>query len=340
MTQQHVNGRRDMRQIRKLVLGVALLSLGLTACGAGEDAGAPAGDAAAAFPSKNVSYYIPYAPGGPTDALGRATATFLEKDLGQTFVVENRPGASGSLGIQAMLAGGNDGHSLSIIAVPATATNPLQQDVGYTNEDYIPVGVISVIPSVLVVGKDSPYADAKGFFDEAKARPNGIKVAVPGASTSQAMELQRLGQLYGVTVTPVPFNGNAEIITALLGGNVDAAFVNSSQDILTNITSGAFRPLAVSPPEPVPYLEGVPTLKESGFPELVNSVSVFGLAAPEGTPENVLKVLEDSLRKSQEDPEVIKVVGQDYVPEEFIGRTGFKAVVDEILEAYGPILTK
>jgi len=329
-----------MRQLRKIVTGVALASLALTACGEGEDSGSSSGDSAAAFPSKNVNLYIPYAPGGPTDALGRAAATFLEKDLGQTFVVENRAGASGSLGIQAMIGGGNDGHSLSIIAVPATATNPLQMDVGYTNEDYIPIGVISEIPSVLVVGKGSPYADAKGFFDAAKAKPDSIKVAVPGATTSQAMELKRLGDKYGVKVTPVPFNGNAEIITALLGGNVDAAFVNSSQDILPNITSGAFRPLVVSPAERVPYLKDVPTLKESGFPELVNSVSVFGLAAPKGTPDSALKVLEDSLRKAQEDPEVIKVVGKDYIPEEFIDGAGFKTVIDDILEAYGPILKK
>ena len=329
-----------MRQLRKIVTGVALASLALTACGGGEDSGSSAGDTAAAFPTKNVNLYIPYAPGGPTDALGRASATFLEKDLDKTFVVENRAGASGSLGIQAMLTGGDDGHSLSIIAVPATATNPLQQDVGYTNEDYIPIGVISKIPSVLVVGKGSPYADAKGFFDAAKAKPNQIKVAVPGATTSQAMELKRLAQLYDVKVTPVPFNGNAEIITALLGGNVDAAFVNSSQDILTNITSGAFRPLAVSPAEPVEYLKGIPTLKESGFPELVNSVSVFGLAAPKGTPDSALKVLEDSLRKSQQDPAVIKVVGKDYIPAEFIGRDGFKTMIDDILKAYGPLLKK
>ncbi len=264
----------------------------------------------------------------------------MEKDLGQTIVVENRPGASGSLGIQAMLAGGNDGHSLSIIAVPATATNPLQQDVGYTNDDYIPVGVISVIPSVIVVPGNSPYADASAFFSAAKAKPGSIKVAVPGATTSQAMELKRLGQLYGITVTPVPFNGNAEIITALLGGNVDAAFVNSSKDILGNIDAGKFKPLVVSPPERVDYLKDVPTLKESGFSELVNSVSVFGLAAPKGTPESVITRLEESLRKSQQDPEVVKVLDKKYVPEEFIGGEDFRGTIDDILKAYGPILKK
>lgn len=329
-----------MRKRRSRPLPLFLAALLLAACGGTDESTGSAPDQASEYPTKNVTVYIPYAPGGPTDLLGRATAQFLEKDLGQTFVVENRPGASGSLGIQAMLSGGNDGHSLSVIAVPATATNPLQQDVGYTNDDYVPVGVISVIPSVLVVGKDSPHGDAKAFFSAAEGSPGKVKVAVPGATTSQAMELRRLAELYDVDVTPIPFNGNAEIITALLGGNVDAAFVNASKDILENIDAGSFTAIAVSPPERVPYLEDVPTLKESGFPELVNSISIFGLAAPKDTPEDVLSTLEDSLRKSQQDPEVVKVLDERYVPDEFIDGEAFAEMINEIVETYGPILKK
>jgi tripartite-type tricarboxylate transporter receptor subunit TctC len=333
-----------MRHLRKtLPLLLTAFALTVAGCGGGgeeEQAQAPGSDAAASYPTENVKLYIPYAPGGPTDLLGRTTATFMEKDLGETIIVENRPGASGSLGIQAMLAGGNDGHSLSVIAVPATATNPLQQDVGYTNDDYVPIGVISVIPSVLVVPSNSPHADADAFFAVAKSKPGELNVAVPGATTSQAMELKRLAELYDVQVTPVPFNGNAEIIAAMLGGNVDAAFVNASKDILENIDAGKFTPLAVSPPERIDYLEEVPTLKEVGYPELVNSISVFGLAAPKGTPENVLTVLEESLRKSQQDPEVVKTLDERYVPDEFIGGKEFREIIDEIVEVYGPILKK
>jgi tripartite-type tricarboxylate transporter receptor subunit TctC len=315
------------------------LALALSACGGGEQETEGTGtEAGGDYPSKTITLYIPYAAGGPTDLLGRATATFMEEDLGQTVVVENRPGASGSLGVQAMLAGGDDGHSLSIIAVPATATNPLQQDVGYTNEDYVPVGVISVIPSVLVVGADSPYATGEDFFSAAKDEPGTIKVAVPGATTSQAMELRRLAEEYDTEVTPVPFDGNAEIITALLGGNVDAAFVNASQDILENIDADEFEPLAVSPPDQVEYLEGVSTLRELGFEELVNSVSVFGLAAPAGVPDEVVTTLEDSLRRSQQDEEVVATLDEKYVPDEFMGSEEFQAVIDDIVEVYGPIL--
>lgn len=322
---------------RTLPAALTVVVLALAGCGGGEQdtAGTEAGGD---YPSKTINLYIPYAAGGPTDLLGRTTATFLEEDLGQTVVVENREGASGSLGIQAMLAGGDDGHALSVIAVPATATNPLQQDVGYTNDDYVPVGVISVIPSVLVVGADAPYSTGEEFFAAAQENPGELNIAVPGATTSQAMELQRLGEEYDVDVTPVPFNGNSEIITALLGGNVDAAFVNASQDILENIEAGQFEPIAVSPPERVPYLEDVPTLRELGFEELVNSVSVFGLAAPAGVPEEVITTLEESLQRSQQDEEVVATLDEKYVPDEFIGSEGFQTIIDDIVEVYGPIL--
>ena len=335
-----------MRRTRRtLPATLTALALVLAACGGGDEeeaaAPAPAGEdtaAASDYPSETINLYIPYAAGGPTDLLGRTTATFMEEDLGQTVVVENRPGASGSLGIQAMLAGEDDGHTLSIIAVPATATNPLQQDVGYTNDDYLPVGVISIIPSVLVVPADSEYQTGEDFFAAAEQNPGEVNVAVPGATTSQAMELRRLGEEYDVQVTPVPFDGNAEIITALLGGNVDAAFVNASQDILENIEAGQFRPIATSPEERVPYLEDVPTLRELGYEELTNSVSVFGLAAPAGVPDDVVTTLEESLQRSQEDPEVVEILDEKYVPDEFIGSEGFQAIIDDIVEAYGPIL--
>ena len=128
--------------------------------------------------------------------------------------------------------------------------------------------------------------------------------------------------------------------TALLGGNVDAVFINASQDVLENIEAGKFTALAVSPPEPVEYLEGVPTLRELGFENLVNSVSVFGLAAPKGTPDDVVATLEESLKRSQEDEQVVATLDEKYVPDEFLGREAFQGIIDDIVEVYGPLLKK
>jgi tripartite-type tricarboxylate transporter receptor subunit TctC len=308
----------------------------LTACVAepGEEGGA----AAEAYPAEDITLYVPYAPGGPTDLAARTVGDCLAADFGRTVVVENREGASGSLGMQAMIQGGADGYSLSLIAVPASATNPLQEDVGYTNDDYVPIAAVTEIPSVLAVGQGSRFPDARALFAEAQQNPGRVTVGVPGATTSQAMELQRLAEQYGVELSLVPFTGNAEMTTAVLGGNVDAVFINASRDVLENIEAGSFVPLAISPEERVDYLPDVPTLAELGYPELTNSVSVFGLAAPAGTPDEVLQTLEDGVAACLEKPEVIETLGDQYVPDQFIGRDDFRARIDEIVEVYGPLL--
>ena len=315
---------------------VAASAVLLTACVAEDDG--EGGAAAQDYPADDITLYVPYAPGGPTDLAARTVGDCLAEDFGRNVVVENREGASGSLGMQAMIQGGTDGYSLSLIAVPASATNPLQEDVGYTNDDYVPIAAVTEIPSVLAVGEGSRFADAGALFAEAEQNPGRVTVGVPGATTSQAMELRRLAEEYGVELSLVPFTGNAEMTTALLGGNVDAVFINASQDVLENIEAGSFVPLAISPEERVDYLPDVPTLAELGYPELTNSVSVFGLAAPAGTPDGVLQTLEDGVAACLEQPEVVEALGDQYVPEEFIGRDDFQARIDEIVEVYGPLL--
>jgi tripartite-type tricarboxylate transporter receptor subunit TctC len=321
----------------RVTVPVLLTASLLAGCGSDSETEA-GGEAAADYPSEEITLYVPYAPGGPTDLAARTVGGCLADDLGQPVVVENREGASGSLGMQAMIQGGADGYSLSLIAVPASATNPLQEDVGYTNEDYVPIAAVTEIPSVLAVGADSRFADAEALFQSAAESPGEVAVGVPGTTTSQAMELQRLAEEYGVELTLVPFTGNAEMTTALLGGNVDAIFINASQDVLENIDAGSFVPLAVSPEEPVEYLPGVPTLAELGYPELTNSVSVFGLAAPAGTPDEVVQTLEDGVAACLEQAEVIEDLGEQYVPDEFIGREDFQARIDEIVDVYGPLV--
>ena len=315
---------------------VAASAVLLTACVA-EDGG-EGGAAAQDYPADDITLYVPYAPGGPTDLAARTVGDCLAEDFGRNVVVENREGASGSLGMQAMIQGGTDGYSLSLIAVPASATNPLQEEVGYTNDDYVPIAAVTEIPSVLAVGQGSRFPDARALFAEAQQNPGRVTVGVPGATTSQAMELQRLAEQYGVELSLVPFTGNAEMTTAVLGGNVDAVFINASRDVLENIEAGSFVPLAISPEERVDYLPDVPTLAELGYPELTNSVSVFGLAAPAGTPDEVLQTLEDGVAACLEKPEVVEALGSQYVPDEFIGRDDFEARIDEIVEVYGPLL--
>jgi tripartite-type tricarboxylate transporter receptor subunit TctC len=321
------------RPVRTLT---ALTVLALLA-GCAEQGGS-ATDDPAAYPSEEIRLLVPYGAGGPTDLTARAYGTSLEEQLGQTVVVENLPGGSGALATQELIAAPPDGYTLSLVTAGTLVLTPLANEVGYTKDDVTPIGVMSEVPSVLAVGNGSPYQSAEDFFTAAEQQPGVLTVGVPGASTPQGIELQRLREEYGVEVTAVPFNGNAEMTTALLGGNVDAVLINASSDVTANIDGGQFRPLAVSSEERLSWLPDTPTLVESGFPELTLSGSTFGLAGPAGLPDEVVTVLEDALRTAHDDPAVVEQVGEEYIDEEFRGADELQQVLDRTQEVYEPLL--
>ncbi len=327
------------RPVRTLA---ALAALGLlTACaeqgGGGGTGGGTTGEAAG-YPTEEIRLLVPYAAGGPTDLTARAYGAALEEQLGQTVVVENLPGGSGATATQELINAEPDGYTLSLVTAGTLVLTPLANEVGYTKDDVTPIGIMAEVPSVLAVGADSPHQSAEDFFTAAKAEPGTITVGVPGASTPQGIELQRLREEYAVEVTAVPFNGNAEMTTALLGGNVDAVLINASSDVTENIDAGQFRPLAVSSEERLPWLADTPTLVESGFPALTLSGSTFGLAGPAGLPEDVVTTLEDALRTAHGDPAVAEQVGEEYISEEFGGAEELKEVLDRTQEVYEPLL--
>lgn len=289
------------------------------------------------FPTQEITVLVPYTAGGPTDLAARTMGAHLEKALDQPVIVENMPGAAGSVAMNELADSEPDGHTLALVAAPSAVVTPMIQDVPYDADSFVTIGVISEIPSVLAVPGDSEFTDAEAFLDAARRRPGEVTVGTPGATTSQAIELRRLANEYGVQVTDVPFNGNAELIQALLGGAVDAIHVNVSQDIRAQLDAGAFRPLTISPAERVDYLPDVPTLAELGFPELTYSTSLFGLGAPAGTPPEIITRLEDAMREGLADPAVRQQLDEAYVPDEFIGAAGFRTRLDEIVRAYGPV---
>ena len=320
---------------------VVAVSAALAGCGGGEggDGASPEGNAAASdYPTKSIRFLVPYGAGGPTDLTSRAVGSCLEEELGQTVVVENKPGGSGALATTELVGAEPDGYTLSLVTAGTMVLTPLANDVGYTKDDITPVGVMAEVPSLLAAGKGSPYQDAKAFFDAARANPGGIKVGVPGASTPQGIELQRLADEHDVEVTVVPFNGNAEMTTALLGGNVDAVLINASADVVQNVEAGQFVPLAASPQERLSWLPETPTFAELGFEGLTLSGSTFGLAGPADLPEDVTSVLEDTLRTCLDKPEVQQKLGERYVTEEFKDGEELQQILDETQEVYEPIL--
>lgn len=316
----------------RTLLAIALASA-LAACGDDDGTGT-----AEDYPTESIRFLVPYAAGGPTDHTSRTVGGCLQEELGQTVVVENLPGASGALGTTELIESEPDGHTLSLITAGTTVLTPLANDVGYTKDDIMPIGVMAEVPSLLAAGERSPHKDPESFFDAAREQPGSLTVGVPGASTPQAIELQRLADEHDVEVTVVPFNGNAEMTTALLGGNVDAVLINASADVVSNVEAGSFIPLASSPAERLSWLPDTPTFEELGFDGLTLSGSTFGLAGPGGLPEEIAGTLEETLSTCLEQLDVRETLDERYVPEDFQDGDALQQVLDDTQKIYEPIL--
>jgi tripartite-type tricarboxylate transporter receptor subunit TctC len=309
--------------MNRLRLAAALAAaLLLAACG-GQRSEEPE-----AYPSDQIRLIVPYTAGGPTDIAARSLGKYMETSLGQTVVVENLPGASGSTAYQELLSAEPDGYTLSMSALPTAVLNYLTNDVGYTRDSFAPVGVITQVPSALVVPAASPYPDLASLFAAAGTDPTLVSVGTPGATNTHAAETRRITQLYGVSLTVVPFNGGQEVLAALLGGNVVAGFVNVSQDMLPAIESGQLRVLAVGTEQRLPYIDA-PTFAEQGYPEITQSTTTFGVVAPAGTPQPVIARLEETMRAASADPETRRGLDERYVPEQFMGSADLAALFAE-----------
>jgi tripartite-type tricarboxylate transporter receptor subunit TctC len=313
----------------------ALLLVGALVTGCATEGGG-SGDAAD-YPSQEIRLLVPYSAGGPTDIAARALGRYAQDELGQTVVVENLPGASGANSYTELISSPADGHTLSMTALPTAVLNYLANDVGYTREDFTPIGVVTQVPSGIVVPAGSPYQDLEALFEAARQDPEAVTVGTPGATNTHAAETRRITALYDVPLTVVPFEGATEVQTALLGSNVAAGFINLSQDALPAIESGELRVLAVGSPEPLPYVDA-PTLVDLGYPELVQSTTTFGVLAPAGTPEEIVQRLEETLRAASEDEQVVEALDPRYVPEEFLGADALGELFVETEETFRDVV--
>lgn len=318
-----------------VLASVGIMSVAVVGCG--NTAGAQSG---AGYPSEKIRFIIPYAAGGPTDVTARALAPCLGKELGQSVVAENVAGGSGALGMQKLISSKADGHTVAIVSTGMTVLTPLVNGLDYSKDDITPIGVISHVPMNLVVGKDSPYKDAEAFIAAAKANPGKLNIGVSGASTPQAIELQRLEEQYGVDITVVPFDGSAGATTALLGGHADAAFINDAPEVSDRIKDGSFKALAVSSGERQKHLPDTPTLVELGYPDLTLAVTTYALAGPAGLPDEATSKLAGSLETCLKDSKTIETIGERFVPEKFDDAKTLKGILDEGATVYKTLLKK
>src|SRR3954464_7086567 len=249
------------------------------------------------YPSKPVRILVPYGPGGATDIIARIVAQRLTESLGQTFLVENRPGANGNIALEATAKAPADGYTLLVGNV---STNAINENI-YADQlnirpsrDLAGVTKLVEIPHVLVVNASFPANNVAEFIAEAKKAPGKINYASVGMGSYPHLDMERFMRAAGVELTHVPYKGGAgQAIPAMVAGEVQVAFFNMAS-LLPHIKSGRLKALAAVPAKRLPELPNVPTLAEQGFPG-IGTNAWQGLFAPAATPKAVVDKLHASV---------------------------------------------
>jgi tripartite-type tricarboxylate transporter receptor subunit TctC len=271
------------------------------------------------FPSRPVTLIVPWPAGGSTDLAMRALAASTEKYLGQPIVIENKPGAAGTLGASAMITAKPDGYTVT--QIPITVFRyPHMAQVGYdplTDLTYL-IGISGYTFGV-VVRADAPWKTWQDLIAYAKANPGKLSYGSPGANTSLHVTMEDIAQRDGIKWVHVPFKGNADNMTALLGGHIQVSADATGWG--PHVDAGKMRLLVTWGSQRTKRWNDVPTLKELGYD--IVSTSPYGIAGPKGMDPKVAKVLHDAFKKGMEDPghrqamekfdqELLYMSGEDY----------------------------
>lgn len=265
------------------------------------------GAAQEVYPNRVVKVIVPFAAGGTTDIFARILADRLSQQMGQQFIVENRGGAGGNIGADAVAKATSDGYTLIMGTVGTHAINAsLYAKMPYdTLGDFTPVAYAAGVPNLMVVNpKNVKAKTVLEFIAEAKAVARKFNMASAGNGTSIHLSGELFKQMTGIEMPHVPYRGSGPAINDLVGGQVDVMFDNLPSSI-EQAKAGNLRALAVTSSTRSPALPDVPTIAESGLPGF-DATSWFALFAPKGTPAPTVRKLNDEVRKAIENPETRK----------------------------------
>ena len=268
-------------------------------------AGLPgAARAQATYPTRPVRLVVPFPPGGPTDIMGRTAAKAMGKRLGQQFVVENKAGAGGNIGTDAVAKAAPDGYTIGLSAISSLAIAPhLYASLPFNVEkDLVPISLVGTTPCALVVHPSAPFADLKGMVAYAKANPGKLSYATSGVGTSNHLAAELLQSVAGIELTSVPYKGSSQIVPDLLSGTVMMSMESSLATTLQHVRAGKLRAIAVTSPQRAKALPDVPTVAEAGYPGFAVE-TWFGLIAPVGTPQAIVDRLHDAWATGSVAPE-------------------------------------
>jgi tripartite-type tricarboxylate transporter receptor subunit TctC len=301
--------------------------------------------AQAAWPTKPVRLVVPFAPGGTTDILARAVAQELTKSLGQSFVVDNKPGAGGNIGADLVAKAAPDGYTILMGTVGTQAINKsLYAKMPYDpQKDFQPITLVAGVPNVMVVNAEKAaarhIASVQDFIRYAKANPGKLNMASSGNGTSIHLAGELFKTMTGVYMTHFPFQGSNPALFSLLAGDMDVMFDNLPS-AMNHIKSGKLKALAVTSASRSAALPDVPTVEEAGGPSLkgFEASSWFGLLAPAGTPMDIVNRIQRETAKALATPAMKeRLQAQGAIPS---GNTPaqFAQLIDREIRKWAPVV--
>lgn len=288
----------------------------------------PAALAEGKYPERPIKFIVPSAAGGSPDVLSRVIANAMSKDLGQSMVVENKPGAAGNIGIVQIKNAPADGYTLGYGNINTLSVNQaLFNQLPYSvDKELMPIGQMFSIYNVLIVPEQSPLRSVADLVEKAKQNPGKLSFGASGVGTTGHMGGELFKSLAKINVLFVPYNSGPAALQDLIGGRLDYMFSNSSE-ALPLIKAGKVRPLGVSSTKRLALLPDVPTLDEAGI-KGYETVAWGGIVAPAGTPPDVISRLNKSLQNALQDPKVEQSLATFGADASYSTPAQFKGLID------------
>jgi len=267
-------------------------------------AAVPAAQAQAqAYPDRPIRMVVPYPPGGPTDIVARLAAAEMSKTIGQSIIVDNKPGASGMIGAEQVARSAPDGYTFLANASLQVINPHIYKEMRYDSfNDFVPITQLADVPLVLVVPLDSPIKTIGDLVAFGKKNPGALNFGSAGSASSQQLAGESFKTVAGIQMQHVPYKGSAPALTDLVGSQIQLMF-DSMPSAMPFIKSGKLRPVAVTTRKRVAELPEVPTIAESGYPDFDIS-TWYGFWAPKGTPAPIVATLQQHAAMALKQPRI------------------------------------
>ena len=267
------------------------------------------GVSAQTWPSKPVRVIVPFPPGGASDALARTVAQKMSEQLGQPFLVDNKPGAASTIGIAEAAKTPADGYTILMAAAPYVITQYVYPKLSYdVRKDFVPLGLLQTTPTLLVVNPALGVNTMADFLKLARSKPGQISYATPGGGSLPHLIGELFKQQAGIDLLHVPYKGGGPALADLLAGHVNSSFL-SPIEVNAHLKSGKLTAIGASSLKRTAALATVPTLAEAGVADF-EALAWFGFVARQGTPPDVLSKLSEHLQRALKSPEIRDKIAQ------------------------------